>query len=284
MLLQVFARGKQCKDIPSVNMEQLSVTRATRATSLRCQPTALVFVLSMFLFQMFFFPLTGKMSTSEFLPTHCLHWWFTWVVTVKQLVLSRELKSTSPQETSGLPQWLSGKEPACNAADAGEVTSAPGSGRSPGGRNGNPLQDHCLENPADRGAWRATVHGVAKSRTWLSDRTHTHTHTQRRKRQNKQQTRCMYLSTDNQRASWAELQEGGVTSAGLRQDKRRYCSHFPTYMGLGKQRAIWKMSLVYEFQYTHQGIILRWVFPAGTTMAMFLIIPAGGSLKAKLVP
>ena len=125
-------------------------------------------LLSMFLFQMFFFPLTGKMSTSEFLPTHCLHWWFTWVVTVKQLVLSRELKSTSPQETSRLPQWLSGKEPACNAADAGEVTSAPGSGRSPGGRNGNPLQDQCLENPADRGAWRATVHGVAKSRTWLS--------------------------------------------------------------------------------------------------------------------
>ena len=45
----------------------------------------------------------------------------------------------------------------------------PGSGRSPGGGNGNPLQYSCLENPMDGGAWRATVHGVAKSRTRLSD-------------------------------------------------------------------------------------------------------------------
>ena len=49
-----------------------------------------------------------------------------------------------------------------NAGDAGLI---PGSGRSPGGGNGNPLQYSCLENPMDRGAWRATVHGVAKSRT-----------------------------------------------------------------------------------------------------------------------
>ena len=43
----------------------------------------------------------------------------------------------------------------------------PGSGRSPGGGHGNPLQYSCLENPMDRGPWRATVHGVAKSQTWL---------------------------------------------------------------------------------------------------------------------
>ena len=49
-----------------------------------------------------------------------------------------------------------------NAGDAGLI---PGSGRSPGGGNGNPLQYSCLENPMDRGAWGATVHGVAKSRT-----------------------------------------------------------------------------------------------------------------------
>ena len=42
-------------------------------------------------------------------------------------------------------------------------------GRSPGEENGNPLQDSCLENPMDRGAWQATVHGVTKSRTWLSN-------------------------------------------------------------------------------------------------------------------
>ena len=49
-----------------------------------------------------------------------------------------------------------------NAGDAGLI---PESGRSPGGGNGNPLQYSCLENPMDRGAWGATVHGVAKSRT-----------------------------------------------------------------------------------------------------------------------
>ena len=46
--------------------------------------------------------------------------------------------------------------------------SIPGWGRSPGERNGNPLQYSCLENPIDRRAWKATVHRVAKSRTWLS--------------------------------------------------------------------------------------------------------------------
>ena len=69
----------------------------------------------------------------------------------------------------GLPQWLSGKESACNAGDVGDVGSIPGSGRSPGGGHGNPLQYPCLENPMDRGAYWATVHGVAKSRTRLSD-------------------------------------------------------------------------------------------------------------------
>ena len=52
-----------------------------------------------------------------------------------------------------------------NAGDAGEVISIPGSGRSPGKGNGNPLQDSCLENSVDREAWQATVHGEAKSWT-----------------------------------------------------------------------------------------------------------------------
>ena len=56
--------------------------------------------------------------------------------------------------------------------------SVPGSGRAPGEGNGNRLQYPCLENPMDRGAWWATVHGVPKSRTQLSDcHTHMHTHT-----------------------------------------------------------------------------------------------------------
>ena len=54
------------------------------------------------------------------------------------------------------------KNPPPNAGDAGDVGLIPGLGRSPGGRNGNPLQYSCLRNPTDRGAWLATVHGVAK--------------------------------------------------------------------------------------------------------------------------
>ena len=53
------------------------------------------------------------------------------------------------------------KESACNAGDLGLI---PGLGRSPGEGNGNPLQYSCLENPMDRGAWRATVHGVTRVR------------------------------------------------------------------------------------------------------------------------
>ena len=59
-----------------------------------------------------------------------------------------------------------GKASACNAGDSGSI---PGSGRSPGEGNGNPLQHSCLENPMDGGAWQATVRGVAKSRKRLSD-------------------------------------------------------------------------------------------------------------------
>ena len=54
-------------------------------------------------------------------------------------------------------------------ANTGDAGSIPGSGRSPGEGNGNPLQYSYLENPMDRGAWQATVHGVSKSRTQLSD-------------------------------------------------------------------------------------------------------------------
>ena len=65
----------------------------------------------------------------------------------------------------GLPRWLSGKESACNAGNARDAGSIPGSGRSPEGGNGNPLQYSCMENPMDRGAWQATVHRAAKSWT-----------------------------------------------------------------------------------------------------------------------
>ena len=57
------------------------------------------------------------------------------------------------------------KDPRASAGDLRNSGSIPGSGRSPGEGNGNPLQYSCLENPMDRGAWRATVHGITKSRT-----------------------------------------------------------------------------------------------------------------------
>ena len=56
-------------------------------------------------------------------------------------------------------------------ANAGDLGSVTGSGRSPGEGNGNPLQHPCLGDPMDRGAWRATGHGVTKSQTRLSDQT-----------------------------------------------------------------------------------------------------------------
>ena len=67
--------------------------------------------------------------------------------------------------TGGFLDGSSGKEPTCNAVDPRDAGSIPGWGRSPGGGNGNPLQYSCLENPTDRGAWWATVHGAAKSQT-----------------------------------------------------------------------------------------------------------------------
>ena len=60
------------------------------------------------------------------------------------------------------------KNPTVNAGDIRDMGSIPGSGRSPGEGHSNPLQNSCLENPMDRGAWQATVHGVRKSWTTLS--------------------------------------------------------------------------------------------------------------------
>ena len=64
-----------------------------------------------------------------------------------------------------LNSFPGGSEVKVSASNAGDQGLIPGSGRSPGEGNGNPLQYSCLENPMDRGAWWATVHRVAKSRT-----------------------------------------------------------------------------------------------------------------------
>ena len=78
------------------------------------------------------------------------------------------------------------KNPSARAGDVRDMGSTPGSGRSPGGGNGNPLQYSCLENPIDRGTWRTTVHEVTVGQDW-SDLAHTH---------------CMCLG-EHQAQSWA---------------------------------------------------------------------------------
>ena len=80
-----------------------------------------------------------------------------------------QLRLPSPSKW-GFPGGSDGKDSARNAGDPG---STPGLGRSPGEGKGYPLQYSCLENPMDRAAWQAMVHGVAKSQTRLSDWTHT---------------------------------------------------------------------------------------------------------------
>ena len=88
----------------------------------------------------------------------------------------------------GFPGGSAVKNSPADAGDTGDVGSIPGLGRSPGGGYGSTLQYSCLENPMDRGASQATVHGVTKSQTQLSKHTkynyiyicadtHTHIHT-----------------------------------------------------------------------------------------------------------
>ena len=76
-------------------------------------------------------------------------------------MLSQRFKNTALLEI-----WLRCEESACNGGDRGLI---PGSGGSPGGGHGDPLQYFCLGNPMERGAWGATVHGVSKSQTRLSN-------------------------------------------------------------------------------------------------------------------
>ena len=78
------------------------------------------------------------------------------------------------RKAQGLPGWRSGKQSTYQkyAGDIGDAGLIPGSGKSLGGGNGNPLQYYCLENSIDRGAWWATVHRITKRWTQLS--THAH--------------------------------------------------------------------------------------------------------------
>ena len=89
-------------------------------------------------------------------------------------ILSHSL--LQPHMRKGFPDGSVGKESSWNVGDTRNVALIPGSGRSPDGGNSNLLQYSCLENSMDRGAWWATVCGVAKSHTWLSTHACMHTY------------------------------------------------------------------------------------------------------------
>ena len=88
------------------------------------------------------------------------------------LVVARRWNWKLVQAWSGLLRWHSGKETCCQCRRCKRCQFDPELGRSPGEGNGNPLQYSCLGNSMAGGAWRATVHGTAKSQTWLSTCAH----------------------------------------------------------------------------------------------------------------
>ena len=103
---------------------------------------------------------------SKWILQFCLNSWIRHT-TLIALLLNSWLKPYW-----GFPGSSVVKNLPANAGDEGDTGSILESERSSGGENGNPLQFSCLENPMDRGAWWATVHGVTKSQTWLSDWAH----------------------------------------------------------------------------------------------------------------
>ena len=130
----------------------------------------------------------GAMSSSLFKKKLYLHIWLCWVFAVKCRIFTAPCKTShcdtqiiQPQTEGSVAQRRAylllgmqgleasrgsdGKESACNAGDPGLI---PGLERSPGEGNSNPHQYSCLENPVDRGAGGATVHGISKSPTRLS--------------------------------------------------------------------------------------------------------------------
>ena len=98
-----------------------------------------------------------------------------------------------------------------NACSAGDLNSIPGLGRSHGGGHGNPLRYSCLENPMDRGAWRATFHGVTKSQTRLSNHTCTLTTAVEKVREKAIPPILMH----DRRALWAQSAEADISSIGF---------------------------------------------------------------------
>ena len=95
-------------------------------------------------------------------------WWAAIYGVAQSRTRLKRLSSSSSSALGRASQvTLVVKNPPANAGDVRDMGSIPGPGRPPGEGNGNPLQHSCLENPTDRGAWRATVHEAPKSQTRL---------------------------------------------------------------------------------------------------------------------
>ena len=108
----------------------------------------------------------------------------------------------STQITRSFPGSASSKEPACQCRlDVRYMDSIPGSRRSPGGGHGNPLQYSCLENPMDRGAWWATVHGVAESGNMTEVTYHTRRPITRERSRRKAQQRICRSREDTEKGT-----------------------------------------------------------------------------------
>ena len=110
-------------------------------------------------------------------------------------------------EVSGWDVWCftflyGGSDGKASAYNAGDLGLIPGSERSPGEGNGNPLQYSCLENPMDRGAWWATVHGVAKSQTRLSNFTFSF---QNHQKLRQKWSKCQWVISTVKGSEWASL-------------------------------------------------------------------------------
>ena len=106
--------------------------------------------------------------TPVFLPENPMDRGALWVTVHGVTKSHTRLKQPSVHWVKCFTIGSAGKESSCNAGDTGDVDLIPGLGRSSGGGNGNPVQYSCLQNPKDRGVWWVTVHGVARSQTWLS--------------------------------------------------------------------------------------------------------------------
>ena len=137
-----------------------------------------------------------------------------------------------------------------SAWNAGDTNSIPGSGRSPGGGNGNPLRRIlAMENPMDRGTWRATVHGDPKSQTQLSDWTYTH---------------CCYYSSVRQmgRAFWPQCRNAAAKLSAWASQVAQLVKNPPAMQKTLVRFLGWEVPLAKGYA-THSSILglpwwLRW--------------------------